>query len=212
MESSNLNPHALRIALSLIVAAPLTLFAACGGSDDSGLNNTGTDGGGGSDASADGGGPVDGSVNTDSSVDAGTVADGSVDAGADSGIVSDPHKLACETETCTTPNQACCNFTDGGAACTDTSSLACGANGGTKQDCKQAADCSPDGGTAILCCDNGFNGPEHAPDFVCGAICAGPQVCRTDAECTNGQTCVTQTCHGRVVDTCGALNAAQCPP
>jgi hypothetical protein len=119
----------------------------------------------------------------------------------------DPGALACGAEVCDTSRQYCCAAASeaGVSRCNDDSVSACS---GLFQQCDEAADC-PAGG---VCCTVPGQAVRLSYTTVCASRCLLPsyQVCRTDAECRNGQGCMARDCLGTCVQTCGPINPLEC--
>jgi hypothetical protein len=156
----------------------------------------------------------------DASVDSASDAGAPADASADAPLVPaapDPGKLACGGETCTVPGSVCCvsSIAPGGAA--DHCAIDGTACGAPNDGCDETADC----GQGQICCtgagalplDASVSGIEvtfcidQSEPTSCiphaGVGNSSIQVCKTDAECKNGQPCALQRCFGRVLQTCG---------
>jgi hypothetical protein len=123
---------------------------------------------------------------------------------------SDPGQITCAGAPCSVPAHYCCDdaTADGGTEkCVPASTSACG---GLRRACDEAADC---GGGQVCCI------PPNGAQFVaynaqCAVTCKNDplsyQLCKTDQECENGLTCVTQVCHGKEIRSCGPLPANRC--
>ena len=169
--------------------------AACGGATDPEAVDSG------SDASA--------SSDTGSSGESGTLADAGVGDTSTNpvGLQPDPGLIECAGTPCKVPGNYCCiDAFDGGKACKDDSVSSCG---GDRKACDETADCT---GSTPLCCSppSAAAPPRYYDSTFCAPTCATYQVCKATSECVNGKPCVSQTCRGRVVQTCGALPARAC--
>jgi hypothetical protein len=123
---------------------------------------------------------------------------------------SDPGKITCAGAPCDVPANYCCDgaAADGGTQkCVPLSVSSCG---DLRRACDEAADCN--GGQ--VCCIPPNNAPFVAYNAQCAPTCKNDplsyQLCKTDAECENGLTCVTQLCHGKEIRSCGPLPASRC--
>jgi hypothetical protein len=123
------------------------------------------------------------------------------------GLAPDPGLVACGGSSCKVPGNYCCiDAFDGGKACRDDSVSSCS---GDRKACDETSDCT--GGTPLCCSPPSAAAPPRYYDSTfCAPTCATYQVCKTSAECVNGKPCVSQTCRGRVVQTCGPLPAGAC--
>ncbi len=143
-----------------------------------------------------------------------TILDAASDApkaDATTGSSSDPGVVTCNGSPCDTATSYCCDETTvppNGQRCVSNSVSSCG---GLRRRCDEAADCT--GGQ--VCCIP----PNAAMRVAYTTVCSkGPctddvlnyQVCKTSAECTNGQPCVTQQCAGYEMRTCGSLPVERC--
>ena len=120
--------------------------------------------------------------------------------------------LACGSTTCPATPYSPANGSNDSYCCLPQSNLAAptcvhgnlgACESGNPWYCDQAADCN----AGLVCCEQSA----RAGMFAClaPAACGMLQACRTSAECTNGQSCVTRTCGGTTIGTCGALTAQQ---
>ncbi|WP_394826952.1 hypothetical protein [Pendulispora albinea] len=182
--------QATRVAVVLlggIVFATGAVFVACGG-DDSSPTSPGNDGGTDTTTRPDtGGSPND--------------AGGPRDARA-----SDPQRVACGSQTCDTDQQICCRRLDGGDSCIGETGPECD---GIEVACDERADCT-DPANPICCGAVTLSG-----DFSveCQATCgsaASRQICKSDVECGDGGSCITQRCRGVDISTCGGIPQALC--
>lgn len=131
----------------------------------------------------------------------------------DSGPPVDPGNVPCAGGPCAVPGNYCCDtpILDGGVEkCVPNSTSACG---GLRRACDEAADCAGVTGTKVCCI------PPNAAQLVaynaqCVLTCKGDpfayQLCKTTAECENGEPCVTQLCNGYSISTCGPIPANRC--
>jgi hypothetical protein len=119
----------------------------------------------------------------------------------------DPGFVACNGVQCESTTSYCCvEPPPGTIRCVAQTTSSCG---GLRRQCDEAADC-PTGEQCYI--------PPNAALFVaynttCGAFTPDPysyQVCKSSAECVNGQTCVAQNCRGQVIRTCGQIPAQRC--
>jgi hypothetical protein len=124
---------------------------------------------------------------------------GGVPGEGDAGMPSTPDSVQCGSTTCDTTKQACCHLYGASPSqtCIALSGGSCPA--GDRIECDETADC-PAGDF----CNQTANAPMY---MECQSI-AGRIACRSDAECTGGVRCITQTCNaglGRpiVISTCG---------
>ncbi len=125
----------------------------------------------------------------------------------------DPLNVTCAGAPCAVPGNYCCDTPtlDGGVEkCVPDSTSSCA---GLRRACDEAADCAGVTGTKVCCI------PPNAAQLVaynaqCTLSCKGDpfayQLCKTTAECENGQACVTQTCNGYTISTCGPIPANRC--
>jgi len=207
----------LLTVIGLVTAAFLN---SCGGETDSDAKTSGGKGGtgkgglgglggtesGGSSGDGGGGIPSGGSGGTPSGGSAGTPAAGgsagSALGGAAGAVPSDPGSVPCGATTCALPDSYCCDpsMRGGEPSCLPSDDFDCQ---GFRQRCNEAADC-PSGN---LCCSVPAQAPWYVYSSSCEPACDSmlPQICKTDAECANGQACVSQICHGELVQTCGAI-------
>lgn len=123
---------------------------------------------------------------------------------------SDPGQITCAGAPCSVPANYCCDgaTADGGTEkCVPGFTSSCG---GLRRACDEALDCP--GGQ--VCCIPPDAAPFIAYNAQCAATCKNDplsyQLCKTDLECENGLTCVTQICHGKEIRSCGALPASRC--
>jgi len=123
---------------------------------------------------------------------------------------SDPGQITCAGAPCSVPAHYCCDdaTADGGTEkCVPASTSACG---GLRRACDEAADC----GGGQVCCIPPNAAPFVAYNAQCAVTCKNDplsyQLCKTDQECENGLTCVTQVCHGKEIRSCGPLPANRC--
>jgi hypothetical protein len=130
----------------------------------------------------------------------GGAADGGEDAGADGAVgdatASNPNNIVCGAHLCNADTEICCKtFNDAGCQ-------APGSNcQGTTAECDEAADCSG----AQVCCAAALGQGSAS----CRNNCTGQerQLCKTNAECSNG-TCYTNRCvGGTVIQSCSQLPA-----
>lgn len=132
----------------------------------------------------------------------------------DSGTTnSDPGNIPCGGAPCAVPGGYCCDTPtlDGGVEkCVPATTSSCA---GLRRACDEAADCAGVTGAKVCCI------PPNAAQLVaynaqCVLSCKGDpfayQLCKTSAECENGQACVTQTCAGHVISSCGPIPANRC--
>jgi hypothetical protein len=166
--------------------------------------------------------PADGGVDTGSGGDGAVTADAAKDtapptpdASPDTGPVDagspTPNAVSCGNATCTPATQVCCTTQQGAQTCEP---LAGGCPAQTvPQTCDDRSDCK----AGEVCCigTKGTGGPGGFGNPVveckansCGTIqgFAVPQLCKTNAECTQGLTCVSEPCSGRTISTCGGIN------
>jgi hypothetical protein len=189
----------MRSILLLVIplaAAPLA-FAACSDGtiitpDDAGSDAT-TNADSGRDSA-----PNDGGPGADSASEA--AADAAVE-----GAASDPNKVECGSETCTTPAQVCCTSISLGGitqSCQAPIDGGCG-EAGAPQACDEAADCP--GGNVCCFTQSGFDVKATCHQGQCpqGAI----QLCKKGSECPQG-TCTAYDCRIRVVQACEKPNQA----
>jgi hypothetical protein len=68
--------------------------------------------------------------------------------------------------------------------------------------CDETADCN----AGLVCCMS----TDLRPWAACTSTCTGAGVilCKSSAECTDGQTCTPATCDGQRIGTCGPLTAS----
>ncbi len=157
----------------------------------------------------DGGGPMDSTVSGDSQqndvIMGADGGDGSTTdtggGGGDGGLVSDPGTVNCGPTNCPVPAQLCCFLAgDGGTMCENTAGIEPCMIGDPHR-CDEAADCP----AGSICC-GGVKGTGIAticvPDAgTCPSMEA--QVCKTNAECTNGMSCAAIVCKGETLGFCG---------
>lgn len=157
------------------------LLSACGGSID-------TQGGGSGDAGMDGGADMDASVEPDGG-----------------SAVSDPGFVQCGGQPCASATHYCCD--DNAANSEKCVLMSVSACGGYRRSCDESADCE----AGMQCCLIGQTSPFIEYTTFCAMDCGQSQlqVCKSDAEC-NGQSCLSQPCHGEIISTCAALPAAAC--
>ena len=136
------------------------------------------------------------------------------DAGARDGAVvvadagSDPGVVDCNGTPCASNGSYCCvEPPPGTIRCVPETTSSCG---GLRRQCDESADC-PTGEQCFI--------PPNAAIFVaynttCAAFVPGDpysyQVCKSSAECVNGQPCVAQNCRGQIIRTCGPIPAQRC--
>ncbi|WP_394833792.1 hypothetical protein LVJ94_45530 [Pendulispora rubella] len=199
-----MNTMRLAIALGITTLAASAGFLACS-NDDSSVPNV--------DAS------TDGKTDTGSLPDTGG---GDQDAGTDAQAVSDPGLVSCGSSSCSAPAQYCCIRPDGGTqSCNDVNGGG-GRDGGgggncangTRIECDEAVDCA-DAGSPQVCCvrlAGGLSGSgEVGNRCQSTANCAraaqgtGRHACKTNGDCGDAGACVTQSCRGRTVRTCGGF-------
>lgn len=179
------------------------IFAACGGAVAPAIGEGDGDGDGDGSSGGVGGGSGSGSGGG-ARADAGSggVDGGSPDAPPPDGV-SDPGVITCGATTCkaggiATPGaQYCCVEEAAGgptSSCKPSAERGCR---GHRLTCDEAADC---GGATVCCAERQRFG---GSDFVvtgCRPTCitGAPrfQVCKTDAECENGGSCLAYDCGG----------------
>ncbi|MBX3264803.1 MAG: hypothetical protein KF782_34345 [Labilithrix sp.] len=177
------------------------IFAACGGAvapvigDGEGSGSSGGDGRGVGGGSGSGGGSrADGGF---ADVD-GAPPDAPPDAGA-----SDPGVIACGATTCQAgplgapAGEYCCVEGAAGGPASSCKSAAERSCRGHRLACDEAADC---GGATVCCAERQRSSGGDFVVTVCRPTCitGAPrfQVCKTDAECENGGSCVAYDCGG----------------
>ena len=184
------------ITLRALAVAGLSLSLACGGHT---ALATGDDGGG--EAGVEGGG--DG-------------GEGRVDRPSwDGGLLppSGPGYVRCGSATCG-PGDQCCLVTEGAPATNGCDSLSLATCNGTQdvRDCDEQADCHPDED----CCYDVFTSPPATIGSRCGpkGSCDLAIACASSADCAESDAgvCVAQRCRGDILETCGELPTAACPP
>jgi hypothetical protein len=176
-------------------------LAGVGGCDDgatsfssgSGAGGAGTGGGGDAASTTTGSGGHDGG------------AAGSASSGGSGGSAAGAGVVRCDGAACLVPDNQCCEADDGTEECLPISSDCAG----LRRSCDEAADCP----ASEICCTL----PAAAPFFVFSTGCAASceediayQICSTDGECANGLGCVSQTCQGKTVKSCGPIEPSQC--
>jgi hypothetical protein len=129
------------------------------------------------------------------------------------GPMSDPGVVTCAGAPCKVPGNYCCDQalvpTPSTQKCVPDSTSACG---GLRQACDEAADCNSGD---VCCVPPNANirialDAQCSPKGSCKDATYAPQLCRTSAECDNGQSCVQQLCLGAVVWSCGGIDPKRC--
>jgi hypothetical protein len=141
-------------------------------------------GGGGS-----GSGALDGAA-----ADGGDLEDASADGAVGDATASNPNTIVCGAHLCNADTQICCKtLNDAGCQAPGSSCQ------GTTAECDEAADClGPE-----ICCAAALG----LGSATCSNNCTATQrqLCKTNAECSNG-TCYTNNCvGGTVVQSCSQL-------
>jgi hypothetical protein len=204
-------------AAALWVSSSVTL--SCGGDSESGSETPSggkagsggsTSGGASGGAGLGGGGAGSGGMATGGSAgSAGTsgvggAAGASGANGAAGASGSDPGQIACGAANCDVPDEYCCDdsMQPGNEKCVPSITSSCA---GFRRMCDEAADCE----IGNVCCTIPAAATFYAYNTSCAPSCDTyfPQLCKTSAECTNGQACVSQTCNGWLVQTCGPIPA-----
>lgn len=194
MRASSRSRALLFIVGLALAAGASSAYVACGGE------------------TTDASGPADGSTADATTGDGGASGADSgpgADAGADTGIPPagdsgppDPGTVTCGAATCSTSTQQCCfNPQDAGASqCAPVGDGGC-SPGTFSQTCNEAADCA--GGN--VCCLSASLGIPPDIKAACETSCSGfsLQLCKTSAECKNGQPCGAFPCRGYIIDSCG---------
>jgi len=190
----------LTIALGAAIFATSVAFVACSGDDSSPpANNPGNDASTGND------------TGTGNTPDAG--GGGSNDSGNPSNP-SDPGNVQCGGQACNTDANVCCRALDGGGTC-NSGDVDCTGDS-IEVGCDESADCTDPANP--VCCGSITASQDFSVE--CAASCGGAdagaslsrQICKTNAECGAAGACVTQTCYGVVVSTCGGIPEAVCNP
>jgi hypothetical protein len=197
--------------------------AACGGDDtnatgDAGLDAT-SDGSATNDSGkADSATPADSGMgagdaaNADSATPPGDSGAGAGDGGPGPGLLPDPGAITCGATTCpdasgTPPmNEVrayCCVLGPNtgnpvSQTCEYQNLGAC--ESGKPYYCDEAADCN----AGLVCCMSN----DLRAWTACESTCTGVTLCKSSAECTNGQPCTPVTCDGQHIGTCGPLPAS----
>jgi hypothetical protein len=172
-------------------ATPLASGASPDGGGSGGTSSGGGSGGSGGSGSGggSGGGSGSGGAPQDATIGVPPAPDASTGSGFDSSF-GPPSGLSCGGNLCPLGNQ-CCASPNGstcqpqGSACT-----------GVAFECEQSATCGP----GLVCCQTA---PGEQTTFTCQPGPCTVQSCRTSTECTNGNTCVPQTCSGVPMQLCG---------
>jgi hypothetical protein len=162
----------------------------------------------------------DGGPNSDGSSDS---SSGGSDGGTDAPTACDPYMPPlCGTVPCDLRSNTCCVQFDLTARCLAGNNATCNSNEATVH-CLQACEC---GGTDVCCgqvneilgaatssCNavsslvSGPSGALECPPYPATSEVVGAQLCKTDAECENGASCIAQTCmFGAMLTMCGVQN------
>jgi hypothetical protein len=151
--------------------------------------------------SPDGGHPIDSSVTmTDAPV--GDTASACVT--PPKGSPCDPGNFTCNGAPCAVPTNVCCGTTPTAAMCQPAATTCAGSSFA----CDEKGDCA----NGQICCFVAVSTTAANNACTTGTTCSGGlfsiQICKTDAECTNGMSCVPQSCPvGGSTVTIGACGA-----
>ena len=127
--------------------------------------------------------------------------------------VSDPGLVTCAGAPCKVPGNYCCNTgltpMPSAQKCVPDITSACG---GLRVMCDESADCT---NGDVCCVPPNANirialNAQCSPKGSCKDPTYFPQLCKTNAECDNGQPCVSQICLGALVWSCGGVDPKRC--